>query len=367
MGTAPRFRVKLFLCGDVMTGRGIDQILAAPCDPAIGEPWVKDARDYVELAERANGPIPRGAEPAYIWGEALDILCEERPDARIVNLETAVTTSATRAAKGINYRMSPANAACLAAARIDCCVLANNHVLDWGASGLEETIDTLHGAGIRTAGAGRSAAEAASPAILGTPAGGRVLVFAYGLESSGVPAAWAAGERRPGVSFLPDLTRASAERVARHVFAMKRTGDIAIVSLHWGPNWGYEVGHEQRSFAHRLVDAGAADLVHGHSSHHPGALEVHGERLILYACGDFINDYEGIAGHDAFRPELTLMYFPAFDAGGALRELVLRPMRLRRLRLEHAGADDAEWLAGVLRRVSGARIERAPGNRLRLQ
>jgi len=358
---------KLFLCGDVMTGRGIDQILAAPCDPAIDEPWVKDARDYVELAERANGPIPRGADAAYIWGEALAILCEERPDARIVNLETAVTTSPERAAKGINYRMSPANAACLAAARIDCCVLANNHVLDWGAPGLEETLDTLHGAGIRTAGAGRSAAEAAAPAILPLPDGHRVLVYAYGLESSGVPAAWAAGERRPGVSFLPDLTRASAEGVARHMLAMKRTGDIAIVSLHWGPNWGYDVEREQRAFAHRLVDAGAADLVHGHSSHHPGALEVHRERLILYACGDFINDYEGIAGHDAFRPELTLMYFPALDAGGALRELVLRPLRLRRFRLERASGEDAEWLAGVLRRVSGTNVERAPDNRLRLQ
>src|SRR3970282_521916 len=125
-----------------------------------------------------HGPIPRGANPAYIWGEALAILCEERPDARIANLETAVTTSLERAAKGINYRMNPANAACLAAARIDCCVLANNHVLDWGAPGLEETLDTLHGAGIRTAGAGRSAAEAAAPAILDAPAGGRVLVFA---------------------------------------------------------------------------------------------------------------------------------------------------------------------------------------------
>src|SRR3970282_637007 len=181
---------KLFLCGDVMTGRGIDQILAAPCDAAIAEPWVKDARDYVELAEAAHGPIPRGAGAAYVWGEALAALDAERPDARIVNLETAVTTSPERAAKGINYRMSPANAACLAAARLD----------------------PSRATAIRTAGAGRSAVEAAAPAILDAPAGGRVLVFAYGLESSGVPAAWAAGERRPRGRWLPHLTAARAER-----------------------------------------------------------------------------------------------------------------------------------------------------------
>lgn len=357
--------MKLFLCGDVMTGRGIDQILAAPGDPALDEPWVKDARDYVELAERANGPIPRGADPAYVWGDALAILDEERPDARIVNLETAVTTSSERAPKGINYRMHPANAGCLAAARIDCCVLANNHVLDWGTAGLEETLDTLQRAGMRTAGAGRNAAEAAAPAIVPLPERRRLLVFAYGLESSGVPASWAAGERRPGVSFLPDLSDASADRVARHALEAKRAGDIALVSLHWGPNWGYEVEGAQRRFARRLIDAGAADLVHGHSSHHPGALEVHRGRLILYACGDFLNDYEGIEGHESFRPELTLMYLPELDeASGALRSLSLRPMRLRRFRLERAGDADADWLAQVLRRVSGMNVERAPHDRL---
>lgn len=351
--------MKLFLCGDVMTGRGIDQILGAPCDPTLDEPWVKDARDYVELAERANGPIPRGAGPEYVWGEALALLAEERPDLRVVNLETAVTTSATRAPKGINYRMHPANAACLAAARIDCCVLANNHVLDWGVRGLEETLDTLRCAGLRIAGAGRDAAEAAAPAVLDVAGQGRALVFAYGMESSGVPADWAAAEGRPGVSFLADLSSASAQRVARHVLAHKRAGDVAVVSLHWGPNWGYEVEREQRAFAHRLIDAGAADLVHGHSSHHPGALEIHRERLILYGCGDFLNDYEGIEGHEAYRPELTLMYFATLAADGALRELALRPMRLRRFRLERASPADAAWLADTLRRISGRDFERA--------
>ncbi|MDH3318308.1 MAG: CapA family protein [Betaproteobacteria bacterium] len=360
--------MKLFLCGDVMTGRGIDQVLAVPCDSAIDEPWVKDARDYVALAECAHGPIPRAAAPEYVWGDALEALEAERPDVRIVNLETAVTTSPERTPKGINYRMNPANVACLLAARIDCCVLANNHVLDWGARGLEETLDTLHGAGMRTAGAGRNAAEAAAPAILETRARGRVLVYAYGLESSGVPAAWAAGERRSGVSFLPDLSEASADAVARHVSDMKRAGDIAVVSMHWGPNWGYEVERERRAFAHRLVDAGAADLVHGHSAHHPGALELHHEHLILYACGDFLNDYEGIEGHESFHPDLVLMYLATLDeAGGALRELSMRPMRVRRFRLERAGEGDAEWLAATLRRVSGLDIERAQNNRLLLQ
>lgn len=67
-----RDATRLFLCGDVMTGRGIDQILPHPCDPQIHEPYVTSALDYVRLAEQANGAVPRPAAPSYIWGDALD-------------------------------------------------------------------------------------------------------------------------------------------------------------------------------------------------------------------------------------------------------------------------------------------------------
>jgi poly-gamma-glutamate synthesis protein (capsule biosynthesis protein) len=355
--------MKLFLAGDVMTGRGIDQILPAPCDPALDEPWVKSALDYVELAERASGPIPRGADPAYVWGDALAELERERPAARIVNLETAVTLSDERVPKGINYRMSPANAACITAAGIDCCVLANNHVLDWGAAGLEETLDTLHALRVRTAGAGRSAAEAEAPARLG-----KLLVFAFGMKSAGVPEDWAAAAQRPGVCFLPDLSTQTTNAVADRILRAKRAGDLVLVSVHWGANWGYEISHQKHSFARRLIDAGAADLVHGHSAHHPGALEIYRERLIVYACGDLINDYEGIAGHEAFRPGLGVMFFPTLETGsGKLAELAMVPMRMRRFRLDRASDDDLDWLAAVLREHSRHRVERAADGRLLLR
>jgi poly-gamma-glutamate synthesis protein (capsule biosynthesis protein) len=356
--------MKLFLCGDVMTGRGIDQILPAPCDPALDEPWVKSALDYVTLAEQASGPIPRGVDPAYVWGEALAELERERPDARIVNLETAVTTSAERAAKGINYRMSPANAACLAAARIDCCVLANNHVLDWGRKGLEETLDTLHALGMATAGAGRNAGEAHAPARIGE----KLLVFAFGMESAGVPADWAAGTGHPGVNFLPDLSAQTTDAVADLIFAMRREGDRVVVSMHWGSNWGYEVARQKKSFARRLIDAGAADLVHGHSSHHPRPLEIYRERLILYGCGDFLNDYEGIAGHESFRPELALMFYPTLEAStGRLAQLTLTPVRIRRFRLQRASDEEAGWLTALLGAESRIPVERLPDGRLRVR
>jgi len=172
--------VTLFLCGDVMLGRGIDQILPHPGDPRLYEPAVASATTYVELAERAHGPILRSVDFAYVWGEALEALRDAAPDLRIINLETSITRSADAVAKGINYKMDPDNAACLSAAGIDACVLANNHVLDWGRTGLLETLATLERLGVKSAGAGRDAAAAEAPAVLPVPGRGRVLVFAFG-------------------------------------------------------------------------------------------------------------------------------------------------------------------------------------------
>lgn len=344
--------VRLFLCGDVMTGRGIDQVLPVPSRPHLFEPWMRSAAGYVELAERVSGPIGRGHPPTYPWGEGLDVLREQRPATRLVNLETAVTTSEDALpGKGIHYRMNPANVGCLTGAGIDCCVLANNHVLDWGHAGLDETLATLHAAGLRTAGAGRDMQEAARPAVIELAPQQRVLVFAFATESSGAPEGWAAGVRHGGVNFLDRLSARSAQAVAVVTAQYRRPGDIVVVSVHWGGNWGFAIPAGERAFAHRLVDAAGADIVWGHSSHHVKGIEVRGGKLILYGCGDLINDYEGIGGHREYRPELALMYFPELDpAAASLRALRMAPMRMRRFRLERAPLDGADWLRSVLNR-----------------
>ncbi len=319
-----------------MTGRGIDQVLPHSAPPELYEPYVRNAMDYVALAERSSGPIPRRAGFDYVWGDALQAMA--RAELRVVNLETAVTArGAPWPGKAIHYRMHPGNVPCLAAARIDCCVLANNHVLDWGYEGLADTLSALHAAGIRTAGAGCDADEACAPAVLDISSGVRVLVFAYAMESSGVAPDWAAGERA-GVNFLAQL---SAQAIMDHINRVRREGDLIVVSIHWGPNWGYEVGDDERRFARALIDGGV-DVVHGHSSHHARRVELHRDRPILYGCGDLLNDYEGIAGYEAFRPGLGALYF--FTPG----KLELEAFRVRRFRLERASAEDAGWLARAI-------------------
>lgn len=351
--------VTLFLCGDVMLGRGVDQILPHPGDPELREGYLTDARSYVELAESVSGPIPAPVDPAWPWGEALRVLERSAPEARIVNLETAVTRSdAFAPGKAVHYRMHPANLPALAVARPDVCVLSNNHVLDFDRPGLEETLDVLAGAGLRAVGAGYSADEAYAPAAVPAGPGHRVLVFALGALSSGIPPDWAATPDRPGVAYVRELSAEAAADAVQRVRRARRPGDIVVVSVHWGSNWGYLVPRDQKRFAHALIDGGV-DLVHGHSSHHPRPVEVYRDRLILYGCGDFIDDYEGISGYEEYRDDLRLGHLVSVDAGtGCLTGLRMIPLRARRMRLEPAGDEDRAWLRATVDRIShGVRIE----------
>ncbi|RNF85763.1 CapA family protein [Streptomyces botrytidirepellens] len=356
--------VTLFLCGDVMLGRGVDQILPHPGDPALREPYIRDSRAYVELAEETSGPIPRPVGFSWPWGEALPELDRAAPDVRVVNLETSITRGGAFApGKEIHYRMNPANLPGLAVARPDVCVLANNHVLDGGRPGLDDTLDTLATAGIRVAGAGRDMREARRPAAV--PAGdhGRVLVFACGTPSAGIPAGWAARGDRSGVDLVSEYASGDAAALAHRVRQLKRPGDLAVVSIHWGSNWGYDIPEDQIRFAHALIDGGV-DLVHGHSSHHPRPLEIHRDKLILYGCGDLIDDYEGIGGYEGFRDDLRVLYFATLRPDtGALLGLRMVVFRARRMRLCRAPHEDAVWLARVLGRTGsalGTRIDLGP-------
>lgn len=344
--------ITVFMCGDVMLGRGIDQILAHPSDPILYEPYMRSAKAYVELAEKVNGPIPYPVSDSYIWGDALEELERVAPDLRLINLETSITKSNDYwKNKGIHYRMNPENIACITAAKIDYCSLANNHILDWGYSGLKETIETLHKANVKSAGAGKNLMEAGAPAVMEIEGKGRVIVFSYGLPSSGISSGWAALEGRPGVNFLKDLSNKTIKSIKEKVVEVKQQGDVVVVSIHWGDNWGYDIPSEQIEFAHKLIDGAEVDIIHGHSSHHVKGLEVYKGKLIIYGCGDLINDYEGIGGYEYFRGDLGLMYFVSVDpTTGKLVQLQMAPTQIKHFKVNRPSRADILWMRDVLNR-----------------
>jgi poly-gamma-glutamate capsule biosynthesis protein CapA/YwtB (metallophosphatase superfamily) len=367
----PPGSITIFFCGDLMTGRGIDQILPYPCDPILYEPYMKSALGYVEIAEKATGLIPRPVDFAYIWGDALDELRNMAPDARIVNIETAITASEDHLDKGINYRMNPENIPCLTAGEVNCGCLANNHILDWGARGLSETIQNLRRAGIKYAGAGLNIEEAQTPAVLELKDRGRLIIYSFGDTTSGIPLSWEATPNKPGVFLLKDLSNETVRRMEEIISKKKRTGDVVVASIHWGGNWDYSISREHRGFAHRIIDEAGVDLIYGHSSHHIKGIEVYKNKLILYGCGDFLNDYEGIRSYPGFRSDLGLMYFVSIDAKSRdLLSLQMTPTMIRHFRVERASGVDSLWLSNVANRECrkvGTSVDPTPDGRLALR
>lgn len=340
--------ITLFLGGDVMAGRGIDQVLPESSNPVLYERVIKNAEDYVKLAERSSGPISKPVSYRYIWGEAFEELKAIAPDVKIINLETAVTTNNNCwPGKGIHYRMHPGNVNLLTQSGIDVCVMANNHCIDWGYAGLRESIEVLNANGLLTAGAGADSKAVESPAVMELKRG-RLLVFSYTTTDSGTPLEWEAQKDKPGVNLLKSLGTKGVQKVYDDVNLYRRKGDRILLSIHWGKNWGNKVPETHRRFARQVVDSGCADLIHGHSSHHPKAIEVYRGRLIMYGCGDLINDYEGIRGHEAYRDDLSLLYFPVLDDAGRLTSMTITPMEIFRFSLHRASEEDRTWLVKQL-------------------
>jgi poly-gamma-glutamate capsule biosynthesis protein CapA/YwtB (metallophosphatase superfamily) len=363
-------RLRLALCGDVMIGRGIDQILPHPGNPAIyvSTRGITDAKAYVQAAVQRHGSIPANRGFAYVWGDVLSIFASFAPDLRMINLETAITTQGEPwPNKLIHFRMNPRNVAALLHADIDFCSLANNHVMDWGYIGLTETMTTLAMANIARAGVGRNLAAASLPAILTVPKKGRVIVLSFTMVSGHTFPEWAAESEKPGVHLIKASSR-GVDDVKRAVAGVKGPADVLVASVHAGHNFSHEIESPERDLFRRLIDEAGFDLIHCHSSHHVKAIEVHNGRPILYGTGDLINDYEGLPPKPeraGLCPHLGVIAFADFSLeNGACTGLFLCPTRIRRMRVERADSNDTASLGAMLTRESvpfGTRIENRDG------
>lgn len=340
--------LRLFLGGDVMTGRAIDQLFATHNPDDFGKPDHIPATQYRRWSAELHGAEMLPLRHDYPWGSVLGVLEAAQPDFRLVNLETAITTSSQWVRKQFNFRMHPANVACLTTAGIDCVALANNHVLDFGVEGLRETLDTLDAAGIQHCGAGHNLDEACCPAVHVLPTGQRILVFAWGFKSSHIVFPdWVAGSERPGIQYVDDINAGTAQAMRALIRQYRQPGDVVIASLHWGANWVKAVAPQYRTLAQYLIDEAGVDVIHGHSSHHVLPAETYKGKLILYGCGDLINDSEGRPDYRARKGYLGALYFVDLDPKTRqLLGLRVQPVQRRRFRLELPARQDTEWVLG---------------------
>jgi poly-gamma-glutamate synthesis protein (capsule biosynthesis protein) len=312
--------MNIALTGDVMLGRQVDR--------------------YVVQNPRAA--------PAEVWGDVLPLLLAA--DLRLINLECVISTHGSKwhpHSKAFHFRAHPRAIEALQAARIDCVTLANNHILDYGPQALAECLALLDVAGIRHAGAGRDLPGALAPALLETAAGTIAVIALTDNEPS-----WEATADRPGVQFVAydrqGLIEPYRSRLRDLIAATRRDAACVIVSAHVGPNWGAPSA-ERRALAHELIDLGA-DLYWGHSCHTPQGMEVYGGKPILYAAGDFIDDY---AVDPIERNDLSFLFVANLERG-RIQRLQLHPVAIERCRVRRAGAAEARFVQERMQRHSAA-------------
>lgn len=226
-----------------------------------------------------------GKPPAFPWGDVLPAL--QAADGAVCNLECVFSDrGAPWPGKLFTFRSDARNVRVLQVAGVRAVSLANNHVLDFGDQALADCLEVLDAAGIARAGAGRDAREAQRPAVW-TCGGLRVGMVAF---TDNEPE-WEAGPDRPGVFYAPvDPEDLRFQKVVELTRALARGVDRVVVSAHWGPNWGRRPLPKHRAAARVLAEAGA-HVVWGHSAHIVRGVEFVGGCVVLYSCGDFVDDY----------------------------------------------------------------------------
>lgn len=202
----------------------------------------------------------------------------EKADIVFGNLENPVGARGKRFPdKDFHFLMDPPHAAALQRAGFRVVSLANNHVLDFGPTALEDTRRQLETLGIKACGAGNNLAEARRPAVVA--AGRRSVAFlAY---SRTFPLAFSATEESPGTAFAE--TAFLREDIPR----AKAAATWVVVSFHWGKEYTEVPSRALRRLAHAAIDAGA-DAVVGHHPHRTQGFEVYKGKIIAYSLGNFV-------------------------------------------------------------------------------
>jgi len=289
-----------------------------------------------------------GRPATAVWGTLLERL--RALDGLVINLECCLSTRGEpwrRTHRPFHFRADPEWAVpALRAAGVDCCALANNHVLDYGAVALRDTLEALDGGGIARAGAGRNREEAFDPAVVAVDG----LDVAVVSLTDNTPEYGATADS-PGTAHVEidvdDERTLSAVREAIDR-ARDRSPDVLVASLHWGPNMVEEPPEAFREFGRWLVDAGV-DVIHGHSAHVFQGIEAYDGRPIIYDAGDFVDDY---AVDGELRTDRSFLFELAVTPEGDLIELRLLPTEIDEFAVHEAGPEAAAWSREHLRDLS---------------
>ncbi len=200
-------------------------------------------------------------------------------DITMINLETTLTTANNPIPKAFNFKARPAYAKMLKDSGIEVVTLANNHIYDFDAEGLLQTIKALDQVGLKHVGAGKNNTDARKAVIFEIK---NIKLAYFGYYGSGKHS-----ESFPATRKSPGTAMRSLTYIARDIAAVRDSVDLIIINFHWGREKAHYPEQSEIDFAHATVDFGA-DIIVGHHPHVLQGVEIYHDKLIVYSLGNFI-------------------------------------------------------------------------------
>jgi poly-gamma-glutamate synthesis protein (capsule biosynthesis protein) len=244
---------------------------------------------FADSLDTEAGAISSGVPLAtQLRNDPTNLLAPIKPifagaDLTMVNLETAITERGEPVAgKNFHFRSPAESFAALRAAGVDVINMANNHALDYGPVGMDDTFAAIAASKLPVVGIGHNATEAYRP-YRTVIRGQRIAVFgALDWLEPGLVTQWSATDTQPGLAFSIDRTRLVAA-----VAEVRPQVDTLVTFLHWGIETTHCASPEQETLAHALLGAGADIVVGSHAHRVFGAGRI-GKSLVAYGLGNFI-------------------------------------------------------------------------------
>lgn len=247
--------------------------------PQVNEEVILTAVGDISYSRGVGRVIKKQNDIIYPFQKVRDYL--KKADLVFGNLETPITPGREILDFEMVFRSDPGTGRALKQAGFSILSLANNHTLDFGVKGLEDTINFLESVGIKYVGAGKNKEEAYRPVYI-EKKGIKFAFLAYS-DSKIVPAHYEASGDRAGTAFI------GANHIEKAIKEAKKESDFVIVSMHSGIEYAEGPNENQINFAHAVIDAGA-DLIIGHHPHVIQLLEKYKGKFIFYSLGNFVFD-----------------------------------------------------------------------------
>ena len=254
--------------------------------PSAASPTASRSAGPAEVTLAFAGDVHFAAQVGDLLADPATGLADLRPflappDVAMVNLETAITTRGREMPKKFHFRAPATAFDALDAAGVDVVTLANNHAVDYGEVGLQDTLAARAQAPIPAVGLGKDRTDAYAPALLDVR-GTTVAVLGATQVPDWTLATWPAGPSRPGVA-----SAATPDRLAAAVRAARKKADVVVVYLHWGTDYTTCPNALQKRTAAALAEAGADVVVGAHAHRVQGAGWL-GRTYVSYGLGNFV-------------------------------------------------------------------------------